>query len=193
MYMDARAAASNFGVANRAMITHLIAQTIHSVLGREAEMDLLYDMPHIDIARETHYDREVWVHRNGTSRAFGPSRMAHHPLFSQTGEVAFVPSSMSTAAYIGVGTDENESSFYSSSHGTGKPRDLDKNAAPKNREELMKKVAEHGVKLYNARSSKTVEQDASQYKSVEQAVEDITANNVLRMVAKMHPVAVIMY
>ncbi len=193
MYMDARAAASNFGVANRAMITHKIAETIKATLGRDGALDLLYDMPHIDIAREEHYGTQVWVHRNGTSRAYGPARMAHHPLFAATGEPAFVPSSMSTAAYLGVGTDENVSSFYSSSHGTGKPRDLDKSAAPKNRDELMARVAQQGVKLYNARSAKTVEQDASQYKNVEQAVEDITANNVLRMVVKMQPVAVIMY
>ena len=193
MYMDARAAASNFGVANRATITHIISQTIKDVLGRDPELDLLYDMPHIDIEREEHYGQHTWVHRNGTSRAFGPTRMADHPVFSQTGEPAFVPSSMSTAAFLGCGTDANESSFYSSSHGTGKPRDLDTAAKPKNRTELLRKMDDLGVKLYNAQSSKVVEQDATQYKSVDQAVEDITANNVLHMVAKLQPVAVIMY
>lgn len=193
MYMDARAAASNFGVANRATITHNVAETIKDVLGRDAEMDLLYDMPHIDIEREEHYGEKTWVHRNGTSRAYGPERMAYHPVFGQTGEPAFVPSSMSTAAFLGCGTDGNVSSFYSSSHGTGKPRDLDHGAKPKNREELMKKMDDLGVKLYNAKSSKVVEQDASQYKSVDQAVEDITENDVLKMAVKLQPVAVIMY
>ncbi len=193
MYMEARAAASNFGVANRAVITHNIATAIEDVLQHDAELDLLYDMPHIDIEREEHYGEQTWVHRNGTSRAFGPSRMKDHPLFSQTGEPAFVPSSMATAAYLGVGTDKNETSFFSSSHGTGKPRNPDTHAKPKNREELLKKMESYGVKLYNARSSKVIEQDASQYKNVEKAVEDITANNVLHMVVKLQPVAVIMY
>ena len=194
MYMDARAAASNFGVANRAMITHNIAQTIHKILGRDAELDLLYDMPHIHIAQERHYGKDVWVHRNGTSRCFGPQQMKNHPLFGQIGEPAFVPSSMSTAAYLGCGTDFNQSSFFSASHGTGKRRaDLIDEDQPKTREELLQKTAERGVKLYNARSSKTVQQDSSQYKSVEQAVEDIDANKVMKMAVKMQPVAVIMY
>ncbi len=194
MYMDARAAASNFGVANRAMITHNIAQTVRRVLNRDAELDLLYDMPHIHIDRERHYGKDVWVHRNGTSRCYGPSKMKDHPVFSQTGEPAFVPSSMSTAAYLGCGTEYNQSSFFSASHGTGKRRpDLIDEEQPKNREELLKKVAQRGVKLYNARSSKTIEQDSSQYKSVTQAVEDIEANKVMKMAVKMQPVAVIMY
>ncbi len=193
MYMDARAAASNFGVANRATITHNISEAIKEVLGRDPELDLLYDMPHIDIEREEHYGEETWVHRNGTSRAYGPQRMNYHPVFSETGEPAFVPSSMSTAAFLGCGTDQNESSFFSSSHGTGKPRTLDVDAKPKNRKELMEKVAQQGVTLYNARSSKTVEQDSSQYKSVDQAVEDIVQNDVLKMAVKLQPVAVIMY
>ncbi len=194
MYMDARAAASNFGVANRATITHNVAETIQKVLGRDAELDLLYDMPHIHIAKENHYGEDVWVHRNGTSRCNGPQNMAHHPTFSQTGEVAFVPSSMSTAAFVGCGTDHNQSSFFSASHGTGKARPDEINEAqPKNRAELMKKVTERGVKLYNAQSSKTVEQDSSQYKSVDQAFEDIEANKVMHMAVKMQPIAVIMY
>jgi tRNA-splicing ligase RtcB len=150
-------------------------------------------MPHIDIAREEHYGKKVWVHRNGTSRAFGPERMKDHPLFGNTGEPAFVPSSMSTPAFLGVGTDLNESSFFSSSHGTGLSKTKTENDIPQNREELLRKMERKGVMLFNGQSNITIKQDSAHYKDVSKVVRGIEENNILKMVVKMQPVAVIMY
>lgn len=193
MYMDARNAASNFGNANRMLIAHNVSESIKKILGKDPGFDLLYDMPHIYVGRENHYGKNLWVHRNGTSRAYGPSRMGHHPLFSQTGEPAFIPSSMSTSAYLGVGTDANESGFFSSGHGTGKAQTKTENEVPQSREALFEKMNRKGVKLYNAKSSRVVDQDASHYKNVDAAIETNRQNNVLNPVIKMQPVAVIMY
>lgn len=193
LYMTARNAASNYGNANRMLIAHNVSKTIKKVFNRDPQFDLLYDMPHIYVGRENHYSKDVWVHRNGTSRAYGPSRMQGHPVFSQTGEPAFIPSSMSTPAYLGVGTDENESGFFSSGHGTGKSRFKTESETPASREELFAKMDRKGVKLYNAQSSSVVNQDASHYKNVDEAVKTNRANGVLRPVVKMQPVAVIMY
>ncbi|EKE11929.1 MAG: hypothetical protein ACD_14C00070G0005, partial [uncultured bacterium] len=192
MYMNARAAASNFGTANRAVIIHNIATTMQEVLGREVEMDLIYDLPHISITKENHFEKDVWVHRSNTSRAFGPAKMAEHPIYKETGEPVFIPSSMSTDAYICVGTDRNEESFYSAPHGTGKG----KNNAEKtieNKDELFAKMEEKGVKLYNAKSSIVINQDSARYKNIDQVIEGVEANGIAHVVAKMEPVAVIMY
>ncbi len=193
MYMQARAAASNFGVANRAMITHNISEAIKVILGKDPEMDLLYDLPHISVEREEHFGKDMWVHRNNTSRAFGPSRMAHHPLFGKTGEPVYIPSSMSTEAFIGVGTDHNTDSYYSAPHGTGKGADMSEDSVPTNNTELFAKMNEKGVKLYGVKSKKTVNQDSSRYKDVSRVLEGVEANNIAHIVAKMEPVAVIMY
>lgn len=193
MYMMARNAASNFGTANRATIIHNVAHTAHRVLGRKVEMDLLYDLPHISINKENHFGKDLWIHRSNTSRAYGPSRVNDHPVYSETGEPVFIPSSMSTDAYIGVGTDRNDESFYSAPHGTGKGIQPSEDSIPKNREELMKKMEDKGVRLYNARSSRTIEQDSSQYKDVSRVIEGVEENGVIKVVAKMKPVSVIMY
>ncbi len=193
LYMTARNAASNFGVANRATIIHNISETIKKVLDRDPQMDLLYDLPHISIEKENHFGQDVWVHRNNTSRAFGPSKMQHHPLFKETGEPVFIPSSMGTDAYICVGTDKNTESFFSAPHGTGKGVKVSESDVPKNREELMKKMKGKGVKLYNAQSSRTIEQDSSQYKDVSSVMEGVEDNGIAKVIAKMKPVSVIMY
>ncbi|MEK9151107.1 MAG: RtcB family protein [Patescibacteria group bacterium] len=193
LYMAARNACSNFAHANRAVITHNVGETIKKVLGRDPEMELLYDMPHILVSKERHYDKDIWVHRNGTSRAYGPSRMADHPIFRETGEPAFIPSSMSTEAYLCVGTDGNESSFYSCNHGAGKSTGDTDTVVPHNKAELDKKLKAKGVTLYNGRSSKVIEQDSSHYKRIEDVIESVTENNIVKPVATMQPISVIMY
>jgi len=192
LYMNARAAASNFGTANRAVIIHNISETIKKILGRDPEMDLIYDLPHISITKENHFNTDVMVHRNNTSRAFGPSKMTDHPIYKETGEPVFIPSSMSTDAYICVGTDRNAESFYSAPHGTGKGKNMtEKNIA--NKDELFAKMKEKGVRLYNAQSSIVINQDSARYKNIDQVIAGVEANGIAHVIAKMEPVAVLMY
>ncbi|MFZ5981967.1 MAG: RtcB family protein, partial [Patescibacteria group bacterium] len=192
LYMDARAAASNFGTANRAVITHNISESIKKVLGRDPEMELLYDMPHISISEEEHFGKKVFVHRSNTSRAFGPEKMKSHPVFKETGEPVFIPSSMATDAYVCVGTDENQDSFFSAPHGTGKGTNAnEKNIS--NKDELFAKMEEKNIQLYNAQSQIVINQDSARYKSIDEVIEGIEANKIAKTVAKMRPVAVIMY
>ncbi len=192
MFFSAHCAAGNHGFANRSVLTHHLDQAIEKVLGKNPELDLLYDMPHVFIDRENHFGEDVWVHRNNASRAFGPKRMKDHPLFSQTGEPAFIPSSMSTPAYLGAGTDENESTFFSSAHGTGR-REIPENNIPASKADLFEKMSHRQVKLYNAKSKGVVLQDAGYYKDVEEVISGMVENKIVNVVAKMEPVAVLMY
>lgn len=193
MYMAARNACSNFAHANRAVITHNVSKTIKKVLRRDPAFDLLYDMPHILVSREEHYGKNVWVHRNGTSRAYGPDRMADHPTFSETGEPAFIPSSMSTEAYLVAGTNENKSSFFSCNHGAGKVAKKTESVVPENRSSLDNKLASRGVTLYNGRSKKVIEQDSSHYKEIGEIMAGVRENGIGKPVARMMPVSIIMY
>jgi len=193
LYMAARNACSNFAHANRAVITHNISETAKKILNRDLEMELLYDMPHILVSSEEHYGKKVWVHRNGASRACGPARMQDHDLFKETGEPTLIPSSMSTEAYLCVGTDENVSSFYSCNHGAGKSSQKTENVVPQNKTELDKKLSAKDVSLYNGKSSKVIEQDSSHHKRAEDVIASVTANNIARPVAKLQPISVIMY
>lgn len=192
MFLTAHRAAANHGFANRSILTHNLDTTIEKILGKNPELELLYDMPHVYIDRENHFGEDVWVHRNNASRAYGPSRMADHPLFSQTGEPAFIPSSMSTPAYLGVGTDENETTFFSSAHGTGRRKTADLSAVH-NRDELFEKMYQKNIRLFNAKSRGVIKQDAGYYKDIEEVIAGMEENKIVKAVAKMEPVAVLMY
>lgn len=192
MFWRAYQAAANFGFANRTIITHNIQKSMEKVLGSEIGMDLLYDTPHISIERENHFGEDVWLHRNGSVRANGKEKMKDHPIFGATGEPIFIPSSMTTSAYIGVGTDENESAFFSAPHGTGRRKESEADI-PKNKKALFKKVESRNVKLYNAASKGVILQDSAYYKDVEEVIGGMEENKIIKVVAKMDPIAVLMY
>lgn len=191
LFVASHNAAANQGFANRSILTHQLDQAIEKTLGKNPELDMLYDMPHVYIHRENHFGKDVWMHRNGTVRANGPARM-NHPIFSQTGEPVFIPSSMSTPAYICAGTDANESTFFSASHGTGR-RKIHENDIPRDKQELFNKMQNKNVKLFNAKSKGVIMQDSAYYKDVEEVIRGMEENKIVNVVAKMEPVAVLMY
>lgn len=192
MFWNAHRAAANFGFANRMIITHHLDEALEKVFGKQIELDLLYDTTHISVEKENHFGKDVWIHRNGSVRANGPQRMQDHPIFSQTGEPVFIPSSMSGSAYIAAGKDTNESTFFSAPHGTGR-RKISKEDAAKSKDDLFRKMKKQNVKLYNAKSDGVVLQDGSYYKDVEEVIRGMEDNGIVEVVAKMEPVAVLMY
>jgi len=201
MYLVAHRASANHGFANRAILTENIRKAVKKVFGKNVELPLIYDMPHVHMQEEEHFGEKVYVHRNGASRAFGPTRMqeilklsfrkSESLALGNIGEPVFVPSSMATPFYFGVGTDENESTFFSAGHGTGKAKHSH-GEVPMDRAELVKKMERSRVKLFNAKSRQIIEQDSSQYKDVEEVVAGMVENKIIKVVAKMQPVAVLM-
>jgi len=165
-FMIANRASANHAFANRTLLQIRIEEGIEKILGKKLELPIVYDMSHISVMKEHHFGKDVWVHRNGSVRAFGPKRMKGTKIYEETGEPVFIPSSMSTPAYLGVGTDKSESTFFSAPHGTGKAAKKT-SEVPKTKEELHEKMKQKNVKLYNAKSKGVLNQDSSHYKSVE--------------------------
>jgi len=188
-YLLAHRASGNFGYANRAVLAAKIKTVVEEEISKKLKWNLIYDMPHIGVRREEHFGKETWVHRNGVSRAFGPKRMAGHEIFSEVGEPCFFAGSMTTPSYLAVATDENESTFFSASHGAGKKKEAPKSF---NKKALFEKMNEDGVKLYNAKSKGVTKQYSAYYKDINAVMEGIKENKIATPVARLEPVAVLM-
>jgi tRNA-splicing ligase RtcB len=195
-YLIAHRASANYGFANRTMIMRNIQKTAEKLFNPKANQEkldfkMVCDVPHIFVDKEKHFNREVWVHRNGASRGFGPSRMKGHPVYSKTGEPGILAGSMSTPTYLVTGMDENESTFYSINHGAGRTRKIS-DQAPETKEELMKTMKESKVKLYNAKSKGVVQQASKYYKDIDEILKINQNFKISKPVAKMMPVSVLM-
>jgi tRNA-splicing ligase RtcB (3'-phosphate/5'-hydroxy nucleic acid ligase) len=106
-YLGAMRAAINCALANRQIITHLAREVFARVLPR-ARLELLYDVSHNTCKTERHrvdgVERELYVHRKGATRAFGPGHPDLPAEFAAVGQPVLIGGSMGTCSYVLVGT-----------------------------------------------------------------------------------------
>ncbi len=175
MFITAHRAAANYGFANRAVISHIVDKILEQVFQRQIETELLYDAPHVYIEKEKHYGKDVWIHRNGTNRALA-------------GEPVFIAPLENTLAYLGVGTNQNESAFFSANHEFGKVEEM--NFPP-----LAESLETEGYSFdIYARKSKVAEKQNKTYQDyAEKTIRELGAKRIIKPVASFEPIAKLTY
>ena len=137
-YYKAMLCAANSAFANRQIITHRIRESFSKVFDTNAEklgIEIVYDVAH-NIARVERYkingkEKEVLVHRKGSTRSFGPGRKELPEIYREVGQPVIVGGSMQTGSFLLTGTEKAmEETFGSTMHGAG--RTMSRSAA-KNR------------------------------------------------------------
>jgi tRNA-splicing ligase RtcB len=105
-YVEAVSWAQGYAARNREEMLALVLAALRRHLPAFSVTDEVVNCHHNYVAREHHYDADVWVTRKGAIRA-------------GRGELGIVPGSMGTRSYIvrGLGNPE---SFESSAHGAGR-------------------------------------------------------------------------
>jgi tRNA-splicing ligase RtcB len=197
-YIAAMGAAANFAFTNRHIMALLVRRCFNRMFG-PTPLKLIYDVTHNMAKLETHGGKNLWVHRKGATRAFGPKRMAG-TIFEQTGQPIITPGSMGTASYLLVGTGNSEESLCSVNHGAG--RVMSRTAA-RGKSRRGKVVAEaqisdeqfkssmEGVKLIAMDRRKIKEEAPGAYKDIDEVVRIVVECGWARAVARLVPMAVL--
>ncbi len=195
-YYEAMCAAANFAWTNRQIITHQTRKSFQEVFGDRVKLDVLYDVSHNIAKKEIHEidgkKVQVWVHRKGATRAFGPGNKELPKKYSETGQPIFIPGSMGTSSYVLVGTDNSmNESFGSTAHGAG--RLLSRHSAiEKWKGKDLKKQLETEKIYIKASSLKGISEEAPQaYKDVDEVVKVSDEANIGKIVAQLKPIGVI--
>ena len=97
--------ALDYAAENRRIMMEVFKEAVTEVLGAVNFLQEI-NIHHNYAGRETHFGREVWVHRKGATSA-------------HSGEKGIIPGSMGSASYIVEGLG-NPESFCSCSHGAGR-------------------------------------------------------------------------
>ncbi len=198
-YFTAMKCAANFAWANRQMITHWVRESFASVLGRPADklgLAMIYDVAH-NMAKLEEHDfegrrRQLYVHRKGATRAFGPGRPEVPEKYRSFGQPVLIPGDMGSASYLLVGTDlAMAETFGSSCHGAGRSasRHASRKRHPANAviEELNRK----GIYL-QAKSRRVISEEApGAYKDVDRVVDVSHRAGIVRRVVRLVPVGVV--
>jgi tRNA-splicing ligase RtcB len=190
-YLGAMRAATNCALANRQIITHLVRAAFEQVLP-DAKLTLLYDVSHNTCKIEEHLvdgsRRQLFVHRKGATRSFGPGYPALPACLRDIGQPVLIGGTMGTESYILVGTAECERlAFSSACHGAG--RSMSRTQATKRWQgrKVIEELRGQGV-LIRSRSFRGVAEEApGAYKDVNAVAEAAEHAQLARRVARLVP------
>ncbi|MFH1373059.1 MAG: RtcB family protein [bacterium] len=197
-YFAAMKCGANYAWANRQLINHWVRESFESVLGkssRELGMNLIYDIAH-NMAKLEQHDvggrkLQLYVHRKGATRAFGPGHPDVPQKYRAVGQPVLIPGDMGTASYLLVGTDKAmKETFGSSCHGAG--RMMSRTAARKNlpTDKVVAGLESQGIYL-RAKSHRLIAEEAPEaYKDIDKVVEISHQSGIARKVARMRPMGV---
>jgi tRNA-splicing ligase RtcB len=190
-YFSAVNCAINYAFANRQVITHLVREGFAKVLPR-ADLRMLYDIGHNTCKVERHEIegrlKEVYVHRKGATRAFGPSRKNLPPLYRGVGQPVIVGGTMGSASFILVGTEFGEqAAFASVCHGAG--RRMSRKQAKKTwrGERLVAELRSRGIDIRGHSAAGLAEEAPGAYKDVTAVIDAIHQAGLASKVVRLEP------
>jgi len=186
-YLGAMRAAINCALANRQILTHLVRESFARMLPR-ARLPLLYDVSHNTCKVEVHHGKQLFVHRKGATRAFGPGHPDLPPALREAGQPVLIGGSMGTGSYVLAGTRESESlAFSSACHGAGRAMSRHNALRLFQGKEVVEDLAARGI-IIKSPSMRGVAEEAPQaYKDVSAVVDAADAAGLARKVARVEP------
>ncbi len=197
-YFEAMSAAANYAWANRQMIVHWVRESFEEIFNKSAEdmeMNIIYDVAHNIAKKEVHEIKgkpmEVFVHRKGATRAFGPGHKDIPKKYQSVGQPVIIPGTMGTSSYLLHGTQTAmEETFGSTAHGAG--RKMSRSSAKKEfkGEEIQKYLAKMGIEIKATSMPIIAEEAPDAYKDVDEIIKTADTAGISKLVAKMKPLGV---
>jgi tRNA-splicing ligase RtcB len=159
-----------FAKENRRLMMERVKEIFYT--NTSAEMVREFDVHHNYAAKETHFGKEVFIHRKGAISA-------------KEGEIGIVPGSQGTSSYIVKGKG-NPLSFNSCAHGAG--RQMSRKGAVKHLslEEEQKKLA--GI-LHSVRGHRDLDEAPGAYKDITEVMRE--QEDLVTIETELKPLAVI--
>jgi tRNA-splicing ligase RtcB (3'-phosphate/5'-hydroxy nucleic acid ligase) len=190
-YLGAMRAGINCALANRQIIGHLAREAFAEVFPR-ASLPLLFDVSHNTCKVEAHQvnggRREVYVHRKGATRAFGPGHPDLPEDLRAFGQPVLIGGSMGTESWVLVGTPESEARAFSSAvHGAGRAMSRHQAARQWQGRELIDSLRAQGIVIRSHSARGVAEEAPGAYKDVGTVVAAAERAGLARRVARLRP------
>ncbi|MGQ0657716.1 MAG: RtcB family protein [Chromatiales bacterium] len=194
-YLGAMRAAMNCAMANRQILTQLTREVFAGFFPH-ATLPLLYDVSHNTCKVEQHVidgrQRQVYVHRKGATRAFGPGHSELPKLFRDTGQPVLIGGSMGTASYVLAGNAQGERlSLASACHGAGRAMSRRQALKQWRGREVIDELAARGIVIRSPSDRGVAEEAPGAYKDVDAVVEAADRAGLARKVATLKPLVCI--
>jgi tRNA-splicing ligase RtcB len=190
-YLGAMRAAINCALANREILGHY-ARRIFAHFFPNCDLRLLFDVSHNTCKVEPHIvdgrRRELFVHRKGATRAFGPGHESLPAALQMVGQPVLIGGSMGTGSYVLVGEATSEAKAFSSAcHGAG--RALSRHAALKqwSGRQTVDDLEKEGILIRSPSMRGVAEEAPGAYKDIGAVVAAAEHAGLARRVARLRP------
>jgi tRNA-splicing ligase RtcB len=177
------------------VLTHLAREAFASVLP-QSDLTLLYDVSHNTCKVETHEvdgrRRELYVHRKGATRAWGPGHPGLPDRLRAVGQPVLIGGSMGTSSWVLAGTEAGmRASFGSACHGAGRAMSRSQAMKRWNGKELVQQLEQRGILVRSPSLRGVAEEAPDAYKDVSEVVLATEQAGLARRVAKLLPMVVV--
>jgi tRNA-splicing ligase RtcB len=190
-YLGAMRAAVNCALANREILGHY-ARRVFAHFFPSCDLRLLFDVSHNTCKVETHRvegkPRELFVHRKGATRAFGPGHASLPEPLRSVGQPVLIGGSMGTGSYILAGeASAADKAFASACHGAG--RAMSRHAALRqwSGRKVVDDLAVQGILIRSPSTRGVAEEAPGAYKDVSAVVAAAEHAGLARRVTRMRP------
>jgi len=194
-YLGAMWSAINCALANREIIGHFTRE-VFAGLFPGARLDLLYDVSHNTCKVERHRsdgtERELFVHRKGATRAFGPGHPELPRGLADIGQPVLIGGSMGAGSFVLAGSRTSEERAFSSAcHGAGRRMSRHKAGRLWKGRQVADELAERGIIVRSPSSRGIAEEAPGAYKDVRAVVDATEMAGLARKVAHLAPLVCI--
>jgi tRNA-splicing ligase RtcB len=190
-YLGAMRAGINCALANREILGHF-ARGVFEHYFPNHDLSLLFDVSHNTCKVEPHMvdgkPRDLFVHRKGATRAFGPGHESLPGALRAVGQPVLIGGSMGTGSYILVGeTSAEQKAFSSACHGAG--RAMSRHAALKqwSGRKIQDDLAAQGIFIRSPSTRGIAEEAPGAYKDVGAVVLAAEHAGLAKRVARLRP------
>jgi tRNA-splicing ligase RtcB (3'-phosphate/5'-hydroxy nucleic acid ligase) len=164
----------DFALANRKLMMSRILDIFSDHFKSEFNAFPMINIAHNYASKETHFGKEVIVHRKGATLA-------------EKGTTGIIPGSQGTHSYIVKGKGNTES-FNSCSHGAGRVMGRKQAQRSLNLKEEIRKLNEKGI-IHAVRSVRDLDEAASAYKDIDVVMKN--QEDLVEILVELTPLAVV--
>lgn len=190
-YIGAMHAGINCALANRQILTHITRESLQSLIPNII-LDTLYDVSHNTCKKEKHLvngqQRELYIHRKGATRAFGPGHPELPVAYRSIGQPVMIGGSMGTGSYILAGNPAEQNPAYASaSHGAGRAMSRHQALKRWRGRELINDLASQQIIIKTRSMRGAAEEAPLSYKDVDEVALATEKSGLARRVALLRP------
>ena len=163
----------DFALANRKLMMERVKDAL-LMFAAPIHFGQFINIAHNYASLESHFDRELLVHRKGATRAL-------------EGEIGIIPGSQGTPSYLVRGKG-NVESFKSCSHGAGRKMGRKQAQRVLDLHEEQKKLEDLGI-LHAIRGRRDLDEASGAYKDIDEVVENQL--DLVEVIVTLKPLAVV--